>query len=1024
MLAVSCSQTVSEPAFSELKKGFLNPPDSARPGVYWYFMDGNISREAITADLESMKKAGIGTVVFLEVNVGIPRGKVDFMSEEWMTLFAHIVRESERLGITITLGVGPGWTGSGGPWVTGAQSMKHLVYSSVRVSGNETKPVILPKPVPMNPYFGDGAFTPELKQKWLDYYEDVCVLAFPTPAGDFKISDITEKALYYREPYSSKPGVKPFLPSLANYSEPAKGTVIAPDKIIDVTQYLKPDGTLDWKAPKGNWTIMRFGSRNNGAVTRPAPLPGVGFEADKMDTTAINAHMASFTGKLLEKTGMPDKHKHGGLKMLHMDSWEMGAQNWTAKLREEFKKRRGYDPLPFYPVYAGLVVESLEKSERFLWDLRQTAQELVVENHAIHLKNYARKFNMGFSIEPYDMNPTADMELGAVADVPMCEFWSNEYGFNSSFSCIQAASIAHIEGRKVVAAEAFTAYLNAWKQYPGSMKDQGDWAFASGINKFMYHTYQHQVLPDNLKPGMTMGPYGVHHDRSQTWWPMADAYHKYISRCQYILQQGQTVADILYLTPEGAPQVFRAPSSALSKGIAPTKSSVFTAKEMLTSVSQETFLPDRKGYNFDGCSPSQLLKASVVEGKIAFASGASYYILVLPKIETITPDLLKKIESLVNDGAVIIGNPMLKSPSLVNYPECDKQVAATSTSMWGATTAPSQITERKLGKGKIYWGGAFSQINLPELYPDYDATASVLREIGIPEDFESNGSVRYTHKLIKSGDIYFVSNKSNAVINVNATFRVSQGTPELWNPMTGKTRELPDFEIKKGRIQMSLQFEAFESYFIVFNYDKKTRSATATGLKDFAQPEVLFEVNNPWKVSFAPKWGGPENVVFDKLVDWTTQPEEGIKYYSGIANYHNTFKLAKNVAADKKSDIYLDLGEVNNLARVRINGKDMGVVWTAPYRINITDAIVSDENKLDIEVANLWPNRLIGDEKKPDDGIKDNQWPDWLLNGKPRTSGRYTFTTFKHYNADSPLLKSGLIGPVKILIEKKYTNEN
>lgn len=1020
LVVCSCSNHADKSSLSELKKGFLNPPDSARPGVYWYFMDGNISKEAITADLESMKKVGIGTVLFLEVNVGIPRGKVDFMSEEWMNLFTHMVRESERLGITINLGVGPGWCGSGGPWVTGEKSMKHLVYSFVQVSGSEKKPIILPKPMPMKPYFGEEAFTPELKKKWLDYYEDVCVLAFPALSGEFKISDITEKALYYRDPYSSMPGVKPFLPSLANYSEPTRGTAISSDKIIDVTQYLKPDGTLDWRAPKGNWTIMRFGSRNNGAVTRPAPLPGVGFEADKMDTTAINAHLASFTGKLLKNVGIPDKKLQGGLKMLHMDSWEMGAQNWTAKFRSEFKKRRGYDPLPFYPVYSGLVVESLEKSERFLWDLRQTNQELVIEYHAIHLKKYAHKYKLDFSIEPYDLNPTADMELGAVADVPMCEFWSKDYGFNTSFSCIQAASIAHIEGKKVVAAEAFTAYLDAWKQYPGSMKDQGDWAFATGINKFMYHTYQHQFLPDNLKPGMTMGPYGVHHDRSQTWWPMADAYHKYVARCQYILQQGQTVADILYLTPEGAPQVFRAPASALTKGIVPDKSLVFTAKEeVLPGESKDSFLPDRKGYNFDGCSPSQLLKASVADGKIVFPSGASYNILILPKTETMTPALLTKIESLVNDGAVIIGNPPLKSPSLVNYPECDKQVVAKAKTMWGGTTAPSKISERKLGIGKIYWGGNFSNFKQPELYPNYDDTASILREMGIPEDFVSNGAVRYTHKLNPSGDIYFVSNKTSSTLNANCSFRVNEGTPELWNPMTGETRELPDFKIKKGYIEIPLQFEASESYFIVFNHDKKAEASISNKVKNFVQPKLLFEFNSPWKVSFDPKWGGPENVVFDKLVDWTSRPEEGIKYYSGIATYHTTIKLSENVIADKKTDIYLDLGEVNNLARIRVNGKDMGVVWTAPFQIKITDAVVSGDNQIDIEVANLWPNRLIGDEKKPDDGIKDNQWPDWLLNEKPRTSGRFTFTTYKHYNADSPLLKSGLIGPVKIMTAKK-----
>ena len=242
-----------------------------------------------------------------------------------------------------------------------------------------------------------------------------------------RAEDIDEKALYYRAPYTSQKGVKQFLPSMANYKELPSNSVISPEKIIDLTNLLQPDGSVNWKVPPGNWTIMRLGSRNNGAVTRPAPMPGLGFEADKMDTTSINAHLVNFTGKLFKKIGVPDKNLEGGLKVLHMDSWEMGAQNWSPKLREEFLKRRGYDPLKYYPVYSGLVVESLEKSERLLWDLRLTSQELVIENHAMHLKKYGQKYNLGFSIEPYDMNPTADMELGAVADVPMCEFWSKDY---------------------------------------------------------------------------------------------------------------------------------------------------------------------------------------------------------------------------------------------------------------------------------------------------------------------------------------------------------------------------------------------------------------------------------------------------------------------------------------------------------------------------------------------------------------------------------------------------------------------
>ena len=996
-----CINPGNDKSLNSLRKGFLNPPDSARPGVYWYFMDGNMSKEAMTEDLESMKVAGIGNVLFLEVNVGIPRGTVDFLSDQWQEMFTHGVREAERLGITISLGVGPGWSGSGGPWVSGHQSMQHLVSATLQVSGNDNKPIILPKPAPKPPYFGEGAFTPELKKRWNDYYEDVAVLAFPTPLSDFKIADIDEKALYYRSPYTSKPGTKQFLPTMSKYQELPAKSVIRQNKLIDLTKYLKPDGTLDWKVPKGNWTIMRLGSRNNGAVTRPAPLPGLGFEADKFDTTAINAHMANFTGKLFRKTGIPDKNKQGGLKMLHMDSWEMGAQNWTPKFREEFTKRRGYDPLPFYPVYAGMVVESLEKSERFLWDLRQTGQERVIENHAMHLKKYGQKYNLGFSIEPYDMNPTADMELGAVADVPMGEFWSKGYGFNSSFSCIQAASIGHINGSHVIASESFTAEEDAWRQYPGSMKNQGDWAFATGINKLIYHTFQHQFLNNSLKPGMTMGPYGVHWDRSQTWWPMADGYHRYVTRCSYILQLGKAVADILYLTPEGAPHVFRAPASAMCG---------------------DEFLPDRKSYNFDGCSPSQLLTSTVTDNQIIFPGGASYRLLVLPKTETMTPALLNKIQSMVMAGAIIIGNPPHTSPSLMNYPDCDQEVALKAMLMWGKFDPPVEITAIPVGKGKIYWGGIFSNIKLPELYPDYDATALLLKKMGVAPDFESTGSIRYTHRHQEQGDLYFVSNKTNEPADTKSLFRADRGDPELWDPITGEIRSLPEFKRLKDQTEIPLHFEPYQSFFILFNKNKTPGTigtTETTETKNFPQPSVLFEVKGPWSVSFNPKWGGPKNIIFEKLEDWTKNSIPGVKYYSGIANYHHTLDLPSNMLSDKNADLFLDLGEVANLARIRLNGKDLGVVWTTPFIVKITEAAVPGTNQIDIEVANLWPNRLIGDEQFPDDGVKNNQWPEWMQKNQPRTSGRYTFTTLKYYKKESELLRSGLIGPVRLLKKAK-----
>lgn len=972
-----------------LRAGFLHPPDWARPGVYWYFMDGNLSKEGMTKDLESMVKSGIGYVVFLEVNVGVPRGEVDYLSEQWLGLFAHAEKECRRLNIGMTLGIGPGWSGSGGPWVKPDESMQHIVSSSVYLSGGKgIQEILLPVPLPKKPYFGEGVFTPDLRKQWQDFYEDVAVLAFPQPMDTTSIKDINEKALYYRAPFSSVAGVKPFLSASA---EPSNAIGIPKKDIIDLTGHLRPNGTLSWNVPDGSWLIMRFGARNNGAITRPAPFPGLGFEADKMDTVALNDHLNDYTGRIFRKIGKLSGKSEGGLKFLHMDSWEMGAQNWTKNFRQEFIKRRGYDPLLFYPVYSGMIVESPEISERFLWNLRQTAQELVLEFHAGQVKKYAHRHGLQLSIEPYDMNPAADLELGAVADVPMCEFWSKGFGFNTSFSCIEAVSVGHVNGQRLIPAEAFTAQNEeAWKQYPGSMKLQGDWAFAMGINRLVYHTFQSQMLDDSLRPGMTMGPYGVHWDRNQTWWPMAGTYHRYISRCQFMLQQGKAVADILYLTPEGAPHVFRPPSSALS-GEEPVR--------------------DRQGYNFDGCSPGQLLTASVKGNEVVFPGGASYKILVLPDVQTMTPKLLKKIGELVYEGALVIGRPPMQSPGLEGYPGCDEQVKELSETIWGRLTIPDRYTERNYGKGKIIWGEGIST-GSDGLYPLYGITSRILQGMGLPEDMEWAGDIRYTHRTAPGWDIYFVANKTQDYLEADAVFRCDNNIPEIWDPLTGSIRPVNNYRQEQGQTAIPLKFEPAQSYFIVFR--KAENASLISGKENFPSYQTIAQLEGPWQLSFDPKWGGPSSIVFDHLQDWTSRPEEGIKYYSGTAIYKKEFNLPEGFELDRKSSMVLNLGEVYHMAEVRLNGKDLGVVWTAPWQMDISGIVKPKDNQLEITVVNLWPNRLIGDEHLPDDGVKGGQWPDWLLQKKTRTSGRFTFTTYKPYKKDSPLLKSGLLGPVTI----------
>jgi len=948
----------------------------------------------MTADLESMKDAGLGNLVFLEVNVGVPRGPIIFMGEQWQELFSHAVHEAQRLGIDITLGIGPGWTGSGGPWVKAEQSMQHLVFSVIDVHGPSKFDAVLPVPE-------------QRSTKWhkmeSPFYEDVAVYAFARCKPI--IFDINEKALYERNPYSSMPGVKPYLPAPAYYQEPACEDVISIEKVVNLTKSLESDGRFRWDVPAGEWTLLRMGRRSTGAGTRPAPIPGVGLECDKLDVAAFEDHFENFVGQLLKKVG-PRKKEHGWTT-LHMDSWEMGAQNWTQSFCDEFKKRRNYDPMPYLPAYTGRAVESVEMTERFLWDVRTVCQELVLENYAGRTKELGRKYDLELSIEPYDMNPTADLDLGAVADVPMAEFWSAGLGFDTSFSCIEASSIAHTMGRPIVSAEAFTAIRSeAWQQYPGSMKNQGDWAFCMGINRFVYHTFAHQPLGEEYRPGMTMGPYGVHWDRGQTWWPMVKDYHRYVSRCSHLLRQGVTVSDILYLTPEGAPHIFRPPSSAL-EGKGP--------------------LADKKGYGFDGCSPAILMeRADVQDGKIVFPGGSSYDLMVLPRFETMTPKLLKKIKNLIEAGATVVGSPPLKSPGLFDYPQCDRQVQTLAKKLWGTYDTPKRITKRQYGKGCIFWGGDISKSvvrsndDLNNLYPSYEITATLLQKKGVPEDFSASGPIRFTHRRTGERDIYFVSNRSEQRMDVKSVFRVQGGQPELWHPVNGEQRILPEYTVKSGTISIPLRFKPYESYFVTFSQKGKPKTFGSPAKKNFPSQAVIAKIEGPWDVAFDPNWGGPEHAAFETLRDWTNHSTKEIQYYSGIATYRKRFDCPAGVPMDGR--IYLDLGIVHDMARIKLNGRDFGAVWCAPWQVEISDAVKPLDNHLEIEVANRWPNRLIGDQQLENKNIRSVKWDNGFLDGKTYQTGRYTFTTHPYYKADAPLMPSGLLGPVTILREEGLEN--
>ncbi len=1117
-------------AAGELEAGFLRPPDSARPRAYWFVMDGNFNRAGITADLEAMKRVGLGGVLFMEVDVGIPKGPVKFMSPPWRELFRHANAEAARLGLEITMPASPGWTGSGGPWVKPEQSMQKLVSSETNLAGPQRFADALPQPPTV-----------------AGFYRDVAVLAFPTPARPYRIADIEEKAVYHRGHFSSEPGVKAFLPSPAEYPPLPTDQVIARDRIVDLTAHLDAQGRLTWDVPPGRWTVLRFGHTSTGATTRPAPVPGLGLECDKFDRAALEAHFNAFLGQLLADIGPLTGRS---LVALHIDSWEMGPQNWTAKFREEFQRRRGYDLLRYLPVMTGRVVGSLEVSERFLWDVRQTITDLIAENHAGYLAELAHRHGLGLSIEPYDGTPCDDMTYGARADVPMGEFWHDT--FNTWFSCTEASSIAHTYGRRIVQAEAFTSGDGErWRADPASLKTLGDWAFCDGINRFVFHRYAHQPWLDRW-PGMTMGPYGIHYERTQTWWEMSKAWIDYLSRCQFLLQQGLSVADVGFLKPEASPQVFRPPASA-------TRGNP----------------PERLGYNFDGLTPEALLsRISVKDGRLMLPDGMSYRVLVLPEMPAMTPALLRKIKELVTAGATVIGPRPLKSPSLSGYPQCDDEVKKLADELWGETRVPAaggpapappeggtQIAERRVGKGRVVWqpgarkvrpeepknplalakwiwrregdpaasapvGKRFFRrvVNLeatarlesarmfltadnafelfvngrragsgdnfhlayaldvapllrpgpnvlavaaenggdapnpagligtlvlqfrdgrvvevptdrqwqttltgegnwtsaaavgagwdaalelgplgmapwgavgpadapPEMFGDFRLVAGVLRRMGVAPDFESDGPLRFTHRRAGDADLYFVANREERSLDADCTFRVSGQAPELWDPLTGARRDLPEFTAQDGRTTVPMRFAPAQSFFVVFR--KAAAGAKAAG-RNFPDAGCLATLPGPWEVSFDPKWGGPEIITFQTLDDWSRRPEAGIKFYSGTATYRKTFDLPS--LGTGHTPLFLDLGVVKNLARVRLNGRDLGVVWCAPWRVDITGALKPQDNQLEIAVVNLWPNRLIGDQSLP-------------------PGQRLTWTTWNPFAKDAPLLESGLLGPVTI----------
>ncbi|MEO3407831.1 glycosyl hydrolase [Mucilaginibacter sp. CAU 1740] len=1056
-LTQQASAQTKTPKQDKLYSGFKTVPDSVQTSVYWYWISGNISKEGVIKDLESMKKVGINRAFIGNIGLDeIPYGKVKMFTPEWWDILHAALKTATKLKIDIGIFNGPGWSQSGGPWIKPEQSMRYLASSTLTVKG---------------PLKLDQKLDQPQKQ-----FQDVRVIAFPAPA-DFgeamkssfissqpvdahaaNLMDGNESTVYTipndpkpmvtieaASPYTARsfvfypahkalrfegdiqardasgsyqtvkhfvvdrsndnlnvgfnpyaPGVKSIpattsnsfrivfnngsqgsdiaelkisaSPGIENYAEKSLAKMyqtplpywkeyqwqpqpviddsrytIDPQKVIDISKYMQADGTLKWDVPAGNWIIMRSGMAPTQVTNAPAPPEGRGLEVDKMSKKHIAEHFDAFLGQIIKRIPAADRKS---FKVAVEDSYETGSQNWTDDMLKNFKAKYGYDALPYLPVLNGSVVGSQDQSDRFLWDLRRFVADRVAYDYVGGLREVSHKHGITTWLENYGHwgFPGEFLQYGGQSDEIGGEFWSE--GDLGNIENRAASSSAHIYGKTKVSAESFTCAGGSFTRYPAMMKQRGDRFFTEGINNTLLHVFISQ-LADNRVPG-TNAWFSNEFNRNNTWFNDMDLFLAYIKRCNYMLRQGNYVADVAYFIGEDAPK--------------------------MTGV-RDPELP--QGYSFDYINGEVLnQRAKVINGRLVLPGGMSYKVLVLPKLKTMRPELLKTITKLVNDGLTVLGPKPERSPSLQNYATADAEIKKMAASLWGNIDSVS-VKTNKYGKGLVINGLDMQQVlNLVKVVPDCK--------------FNTVGQALFIHRKLSDGDMYFVSNQTAQNIDINAAFRVSGKAPELWDATTGQSRSLPEYKQEDGVTTVPLKLDAYQSAFVIF---RKPASVGNTKHENFPAQKVLTELNTPWTVTFdAKRWGPTKPVVFDKLVDWTLRPEDEIKYYSGAAVYHNTFNIAR---LEKGKHLLLDVGQVKAMAKVKVNGIYVGGVWTAPYQLDVTSVLKTGANTVDIEVTNTWVNRLIGDSKLP-------------------VSERHTWTNVNPYKPESKLEASGLTGPVTV----------
>lgn len=989
---------------SDLKADFLNPPDYAKPRVYWWWLEGNISKEGILKDLTDMKKAGIkGAIVFDAGSSSYQAMEhtdagFAFMSDEWRKLFTYACQVANDLDMEISLNITSGWN-DGGPWVTPAYSSKKLVWSEKIIQG----PFLLNDTLSMP----SGLLIDEKTHQ--SYYKPIAVLAVRLNEKSGNIAPLENLDIKAVHSIFSIPKIKDLGFNWDIFMKEEQSPIdeyhARLNQVIDISNKINDQGHIEWKVPKGNYLIMRFGYTGTGIkVSTHSPKSG-GLAIDYMSSEATDLLYGNVVNPLLKEIEAAGGKK--SLKFLHDDSWELGASNWTPDFISFFKKQNGYDILNYLPILSGRIIESKDVSNRFLYDFRRTIADLIWQNHYKRFQELAHQSGLGIHPEsggPHPAPMDALKNLG-LNDVPMGEFWirskTHRIKPEDRFYIKQASSAGHIYGKRFIQAEGPTSVGPHWEEDFAYMKPTFDRVYCAGLNRWVVHTFTHSPI----KAGIPGNEYfaGTHFNQNVTWWKQAPAFFSWNARNSFMLSQGLFVGDVCFYYGDNVPN--QVPLKHIIDGLG-------------------------EGYDYDVCNTDVLLtRMSTKDGKLYLPDGLSYEVLVLPDRKGITPEVLAKIRELVKNGATIIGPKPTTFVGLRNNKKAKHTIQQLAEIIWGNVDGKS-VFENQYGKGKVVWGKTIREVLLNKrTLPDFEYSSR-----------KANAYIDYIHRTTNDAEIYYVANRNEQPEYLISTFRVKDKIPELWYPETGETIDLKLYKTIDGRTTLPLFLEPFGSVFVVFRNpeDKKhytalskgeeelfpslpkdtftlapfitdknshiffteqgnytlTKSDQSTEIRTIAPPSVLSSLNSGWNIGFDKNYGAPENIQLSQLFSWIESTNPHIKYYSGTAVYENHFLINNKLLEGKH--IYLDLGQLYNIAEVWINNKNAGVWWQPPFRKDISNYIVSGENRLVIKVVNLWPNRIIGDQLLPD-------------------NKRYTKTNVRKFTKDYPLRPSGLIGPVTVI---------